>query len=85
MSETPTYEDGWQPIETAPSDYDWYCDLPGEEDEGVGHAIADEDSRMAFLLWFASPKPGYSKPTHWRPLPSPPAFSRPEAVEEESR
>ena len=65
-------EDGWRTMESAPREPDYYADLPGDALRGVGNATSVETGDTLFLLWFEQFGPGYSKATHWRPLPPPP-------------
>lgn len=73
----------WQPIETAPKGEDFYSDLPGDGNEGVGYAKSADDDRMLFLLWWKDIGNGYSETTHWQLLPAPPGPTT-EAVKGES-
>ncbi len=70
----------WQPIETAPKDGTAML----VHDEGaVFIAVFDEDEGAWMDIAGA---PGYQRvepaPTHWMPLPDPPAVSRPQDGEQ---
>lgn len=76
-------DDGWQPIETAP---DWSGSVLVWVPDRFGGfaAIAQKDAEN---IWLFGPKPPYRTftafgmlnavsqcwPSHWRPLPAPPA------------
>jgi hypothetical protein len=71
----------WQPIETAPKDGTWLLLAGGkcegdEGDEGrivSGQWAGGTDPRWQFA-WYDSGYYGeYSDPSHWMPLPAPPA------------
>lgn len=69
----------WQPIETAPAD--GRCLLAIETDEGYEFGVLTRDSRGN---WVHEGEPTfchsyYFKPTHWQPLPPPPALASQEA------
>lgn len=56
---------GWRPIETAPRDGTWILTY------GADTPISD-----GYLLDWYVPDDGWNgNPTHWRPLPTPPARS----------
>lgn len=69
---------GWMPIETAPKDVNWVLlFIPGHVPP-VAQATWDAGSWWVFGDSIAP------KPTHWMPLPKPPAISlAPEAVKKE--
>lgn len=57
-------EQGWQPIETAPKDRSWIMTYQ------PGHGRV----RAINIDYWAEEDGGWNgKPTHWRPLPAPPA------------
>ncbi len=70
-------EEGWRPIETAPTDgtpVDLWVDIVEEAPnsfhlENEPHRVAR--TYYADYRWFGGEWPW--KPTHWRPLPAPPA------------
>lgn len=77
----------WQPIETAPKDGTW-CLLGGgmtSEDDYMETGVNvlrpvtaffdDEYWNMCF--WDGSWRTSYENPTHWMPLPPPPAGEKP--------
>ena len=78
-------EDGWQPIETAPKDGTWVLLAGGDIDYGwddpskpasvVGQWTADSECWQ--FAWYDGGFYGeYETPTHWRPLPAPPAIDQ---------
>ncbi len=75
--EAPGRDEGWQPIETAPTDTPYTSDLPDEADgDAIGWAISDDDDRMLFLVWWEEQSPGRWAVTKWHPLPSAPRPSQ---------
>ena len=77
-------EDGWQPIETAPKDgtrvllwIEW-SDVPvvGEFSHGRWQADTEHYSVSCGAGCYGGSVSSdrYMKPTHWRPLPAPPAI-----------
>lgn len=67
-------EDAWLPIETAPKDGN--CLLAIETDDGYTFAVLERDKKGN---WIHEGEPTYRhgyyfNPTHWRPLPAPPAI-----------
>lgn len=68
---TERHGEGWQPIATAPKGWD-----------GTQLLLADEQGRINRGFWFSSQEDGHWvmiggqwEPTHWMPLPAPPAPS----------
>lgn len=86
-------EDGWQPIETAPKDgtrvllwIEW-SDVPviGEFSHGRWRADTEHYSVSCGAGCYGGSVSSdrYMKPTHWRPLPAPPAIDQARGEETE--
>ena len=66
----------WQPIETAPQDYEvvllYQPEAPGFA-EAVGQGHRTDLREHAHDKWVFQATGFICKPTHWMPLPTPPA------------
>ena len=63
---------GWRPIETMPK-IDTTIEAPTSHREGVAVAFDDDTGESLFLVYYRHMRGrGYSKLTHWQPLPEPP-------------
>ncbi|WP_160772828.1 DUF551 domain-containing protein [Alteraurantiacibacter buctensis] len=75
------FEDQWQPIETAPRDGTWVQLTGGQFDYGWDGETQPPVVSAQFnyncwqAAWYDSGYYGeYENPTHWQPLPTPPAI-----------
>lgn len=82
-------QEGWQPIETAPKVKDapllltngvsvaqgWWMDEPGyiREKRDLDGRYIDQDESDGYTGWMDCDGGMLPEPTHWRPLPAPPA------------
>ncbi|KEZ17215.1 hypothetical protein CP98_03714 [Sphingobium yanoikuyae] len=71
-------ERGWQPIETAPRDGTWIVTAGGGADFGMPMKWNERggawECDAVMLEDWDNQAEGYSRPTHWRPLPDVPAI-----------
>jgi hypothetical protein len=84
MSETKLT--GWQPIESAPKDGTYVLVTNGVAQASwvakfVGERAFIENPWMSMMLnlWHSPVRYFSTIPTHWMPLPAPPALSNPES------
>ena len=66
LYEPPAVVSAWQPINTAPRDYTWVLIAAFESDNKPDCIIASRWEGF-WQMWKGKP------PTHWQPLPTPPA------------
>jgi hypothetical protein len=68
-----TNANGWRPISTAPED-EWVLIAIHDGTVGEAYWLADEETGAQIWFWAGNTPVRYNhRPTHWQPLPPPPA------------